>query len=248
MHAIYEGRISHTRLKPKAHKFSYAIRLLFIDLDNIQHAFKDSFFWSFNKPNLACFLRKDYFGNKKDNLKNSIIKLLTKRLGILSIRKVFLLTNARYFGYCFNPVSFYYCYDQNKKLEAIVTHITNTPWNENYAYVHDCRKQTKTIKRFKLKKNFHVSPFMPMNIQYEWSFNEPSDQIMIDMNNLQKKSFIFNVHLSLTRLEMNKQNLNKILFTFPSETFKTILAIYWNALLLRLKNIPFYSHPNKIAR
>ena len=73
----------------------------------------------------------------------------------------------------------------------IVSHITNTPWNENYAYVHDCRGLHQSMKSFDFKKNFHVSPFMPMNIKYEWIFSEPGEKILVSMNNIHKQEFIF---------------------------------------------------------
>ena len=125
----------------------------------------------------------------------------------------------------------------------IVSHITNTPWNENHAYVHDCRGLKQPMKYFQFQKNFHVSPFMPMDIQYEWSFNEPGEEIVVSMNNMHKKEFIFNASMRLHRKPLNNQSLNYLLFKFPPETFKTIMAIYWNALRLKFKRIPFFSHP-----
>jgi DUF1365 family protein len=63
------------------------------------------------------------------------------------------------------------------------------------------------------------------------------------MNNMYKKQFMFNASMKLKRKVLNSQSLNRLLFRFPPETLKTILAIYWNALCLKLKRIPFFSHP-----
>lgn len=243
MNAIYEGSLRHSRSKPKKHTFEYRVRLLYMDLDNVETMFSDNFFWSYNKLNVGCFLRSDYFGNKKTSLKKSIQDEIRKELNFNHHGKVYLLTSPRYFGYCFNPVSFYYCFNTKNKLEVIVSHITNTPWNENHAYVHDCRNLKTPIKTFEFRKNFHVSPFMPMDIQYRWSFKEPGDKIEVSMNNIHDKEFIFNASMQLQKKPLTKQSLNFLLFRFPPETFKTIVSIYWQALCLKIKGITFFPHP-----
>jgi DUF1365 family protein len=243
MQAIYEGTLNHTRTKPNKHAFQYRVHMLYLDLDDLVRTFSNKLFWSYNRFNLGCFLRSDYFGHSKNSLKKSIQDEIKKKLHFKHYGKIFVLTSPRYFGYCFNPVSFYYCFNLKNKLEVIVSHITNTPWNENHAYVHDCRRLKQPMKYFQFQKNFHVSPFMPMDIQYEWSFNEPGKEIIVSMNNIHKKEFIFNASMKLHRKPLNNQSLNYLLFKFPPETFKTIMAIYWNALRLKFKRIPFFSHP-----
>ena len=153
MHSIFKGTISHSRKKDAPHSFTYSTTMLFLDLDDIKNAFNQNIFWSYEKFNLASFHRKDFFGDSKQSLKSEIIKLLTKKLKVEIKGKIFLLTTLRYFGYCFNPVSFYYCYNKNKELVAIVSHITNTPWEERHAYVHDCRKikHTRTHRYIRFK-------------------------------------------------------------------------------------------------
>jgi len=243
MHAIFKGQVTHHRVKPKKHSFAYDVSYLFIDLEQIQTAFTGNLFWSLDKFNLAAFHRKDYLGDASEPLIDAVKNLIRQEINIEITGKIFLLTSVRYFGYCFNPVSFYYCYDDKEKLIAIISHITNTPWNEKYAYVHDCRNRTFKSEGISFKKNFHVSPFMPMNIDYKWIFTEPRDFLYISMDNFQNKEKIFNAGLKLKKSAWSHWELNKILFLTIPMSIKAIILIYMNALLLFLKRVKFYRHP-----
>ena len=243
MHAIYQGIIIHQRSSPKKHSFTYKTNMLYLDLDKIKEAFSDNFFWSYNKPNFASFYRSDFYGDKNKTIKKSIQTLLLKKINLNHKGKVFLLTTIRFFGYSFNPVSFYYCFDETEKIQAIVTHITNTPWKEKYAYVHDCRNNSSMSKIFKFEKSFHVSPFMPMDINYNWVFTSPKDFLYVSMDNLLKNKLIFNATLKMTKRAWTAYALNKILFLSIPMSIKAIILIYFNALILFIKKVKFYPHP-----
>ena len=217
--------------------------MLYIDLDKISESFAKNWFWSANKFNLASFKRSDFFGDTKKSIKNSINELLFETLQYKHVGKIFLLTNIRYFGYCFNPVSFYYCEDSKGKLIAIVSHITNTPWDEKYAYVNDCRDIPSSSKHFEFDKAFHVSPFMPMNMKYKWIFSTPKDFLFVSMDNIKKDTLCFNATLKLTKKAWTPQALNRILFLSLPFSIKTIFLIYWNAFFLAIKRVKFYPHP-----
>ncbi|MBA3696576.1 MAG: DUF1365 domain-containing protein [Methylotenera sp.] len=250
--AIYTGLIQHRRFLPKAHQFQYRVFMMFLDLDELPVLFDQNWFWSYLKPNVAYFKRSDYWGNTTQPLKDEILNKVEQEIGKRPLGKVCLLTNMRYFGHCFNPVSFYYCYAaDNQTIEAIVTHITNTPWGENYAYVHAGNADQNF--RFNFKKSFHVSPFMPMNIEYDWQFSSPAKKLHIFMQskltqNNQTEPKMFDATLTLQHLAITPKTINLMLVKYPLMTLKVITSIYWQALRLWLKRIPFYANDKIISK
>ncbi len=160
-----------------------------------------------------------------------------------------LLTHLRHFGFSFNPVSFYYCFDTSgEQVETIVSEITNTPWNERYAYV--LPREQSVIKaeklRFQFRKGFHVSPFMPMALQYDWKFSTVNEYLSVHMKNVTEGETLFDAMLLLKRQPINGLTCARALIQFPFMPIKVMSAIYWQALQLFLKRIPFYTHPSKL--
>ena len=129
---LYVGQVRHRRFTPKQHQFSYKLFLVYLDLSELTSVFDRFWLWSIEKTNIATFRRKDHLGDKKLPLDTSVRNHIEDETGRRPQGPIRLLTHLSYFGFRFNPVSFYYCYDENdEKLEFIVAEVNNTPWGEN---------------------------------------------------------------------------------------------------------------------
>jgi len=246
---IYKGWVEHRRTAPTSNRFRYRLFMLYLDLAELPAVFDGTPFWSGRRPALAWFKRADYLGPPHLPLDQAVRDLVEARTGRRPAGAIRLLTHLRYFGYCMNPVSFYYCFDAGgERLETVVAEITNTPWGERHAYVLAVDAQQGRIKHFRFAKDFHVSPFMPMQQEYCWSLNQPARNLFIHMTNAQRGAVLFDATLALRRAPLTRASLLGVLAVFPFMTLKVLLAIYWQALKLLLKRTPLYGHPQDITR
>lgn len=245
---IYEGQVRHRRFTPRSHEFSYALYLMYVDLDELPGLFDRFWLWSDRRFNLAWFRRQDHMGDPDRQLVEVVRDKLEDAMGKRPAGPIRLLTHFRYLGYGFNPVSFYFCFDdRDENIEAIVCEVNNTPWGEQHLYVlpeKDNLGKGGHLK-FLRSKEFHVSPFMPMDIDYDWRFSKPHDLLNVHMENYRKGDKLFDATLTLERTQITSASLARVLIQYPWVTVKVVLGIYYEALRLWLKKTPVYLHPDK---
>jgi DUF1365 family protein len=250
MHShLYVGQVKHRRYTPVPHDFCYRLFMLYLDLDELPTLFNRRWLWSARRPALARFRREDHMGDRTAELASAVRQFVAHETGITLKGPIRLLTNLRYFGVGFNPVSFYYCFDEaGDRVETIVAEVNNTPWGKQCCYIlpNAHNKGSDTIKHFLLDKRFHVSPFMGMNIDYDWRFKTPAESLLVHMQNYRQGEKLFDATLSLQQQPLNGINMAGVLARYPLMTVRIITAIYYQALRLWLKKVPFYTHPDKL--
>jgi DUF1365 family protein len=245
---IYEGQVKHTRTEPVLHRFGYRMFMMYLDLDELPVLFSKRWLWSAKRAAVARFRREDHLGAPDEPLSDSIRNLVERETGARPEGPIRLLTNLSYFGYCFNPVSFYYCFGADgETLQTIVAEVNNTPWGERDTYVlpDSMNVGQRGVKRFRPTKKMHVSPFMPMEVEYDWCFTEPSERLTVYMANSSDGKRMFDASIQLSRSEITGGALASVLARFPFMTVKIIAGIYWQALRLWIKRCPVYRHPGK---
>lgn len=248
---LYTGVIRHRRFAPRPHDFSYRIYLTLIDLAELPGLFDRFWLWSARRPALAWFRRADYHGDTARPLDAAVRDRVEQQTGQRPRGPIRLLTHIRYFGHNFNPVSFYFVFDESdSRLEYVVAEITNTPWDERHAYVlrlADAEHVGAQGFRWQFDKVFHVSPFLPMDMRYDWRFTAPGEQLAVHMENWRQGAVEFDATLTLRRVPITSGSLARALLAFPFITAQVSALIYWHALRLLLKRTPFFTHPKKLA-
>jgi len=245
---IYNGTIRHRRYTPFEHFFTYPLFMVYLDIGKVSNMVKKSLLWNVNKPALISFYRKDYHGNPSKLLDEAVRETILNKTGKKINGPIRLLAHLRYFGFCFNPVSFYYCFDESDtKLEMIMAEVTNTPWNERYSYIIDKKKLSGSKKSLiaELEKKLHVSPFWGMDHQYEWLFSEPEESLVVNMKNFKSGEKVFDATLTMKRNILSIKSLLSSVLRFPFMTLSIVYRIHWQAAKLWFKKAPFFIHPNK---
>ena len=252
--AIYVGHVRHRRREPR-HAFTFPMFMAYLDLSELDRVFSMTRLWGRSRLCPARFRREDYLRWKDLCLEESVRARVEEQTGHRPEGPIRVLTHLRYFGYNFNPVTFYYCFDRNESLEAVVAEITNTPWGERHSYVLDTRTARKAAPgaralRWKFNKDFHVSPFLPMDLGYDWTFTPPGAALFTHMNlksSRDGKLRVFDATLVLRRREMTPGLLRGLLVRYPLLTLKVIATIHLHALRLWLKGATVYAHPGHVG-
>jgi uncharacterized protein len=248
---LYEGSVRHRRHGTPNDEFHYQMFMVCLDLDELPDCFNGRMLWSARRPALAWFRRADYLGDPHMPLAQSVRELVAERTGQRLDGPIRLLTHLRYFGHCFNPVSFYYCYDRDDEhVQAVVAHVTNTPWGERHAYVmpieHTADHGTAKLMGGQFEKALHVSPLMGMEHTYDWRLTEPGERLAVHIASERPDGeVVFDATLSLERRELSAHELNRALTRYPLLTVRILARIYGHAARLRLRGARYFPHPRQ---
>jgi DUF1365 family protein len=216
----------------------------YICLEELPGLFDGHLLWSARGRAPAQFRRSDFLGDPALPLEDEVRRRIFEETGVHHRGPIYLLANLRYFGFNMNPIACYYCYSEDEsRLEYLVAEVNNTPWNERHSYVLPGPQQGKWL-RTEFDKQFHVSPFNPMDMRYHWRSSTPDHRLVLHLANTEQGRRIFDASLSLSARPMTAANLNRTLWRYPLMTARIALAIYWQALRLFIKGVPIHSHPD----
>ena len=239
---IYNGTVKHQRFKPITHSLNYKTFSLLIDLDEIENLTKNISIFSFNKFNVFSFYNLDHGARDGSSVKDWVLKN-TKKYNISNnITKIKLLCYPRIFGYVFNPLSIFYCYENNI-LRAIFYEVKNT-FNEQHTYIF--KVKDSNVVNQKCKKKFYVSPFMNMDTYYSFRLLNPNEKLSVSIKQTDKKDTILTAVQTGERKDFNLKQLVINFFRYPLMTIKIISAIHFEALLLWKKGAKYKKRDIKI--
>jgi uncharacterized protein len=244
--AIYFGTVGHRRFGPDARTFTPRLFLAYLDVDALPGALDDIPLWSARRAAPVRYHREDYFDCGTRPLGDAVRDLVQERLGWRPQGSVKLLAHVRTFGWLFNPLAVYYCWaPDGRSLDAVVLEVTNTPWGERTWYVFDARNG---VTEASTAKAMHVSPFLPMGLDYRVTWNVPGPEIAVRIEAERAGVKIFEADLALRRAPLDRKNAVRALVRYPLMTMRVSASIYSEALKLFIKRFPVYRHPEKHER
>jgi uncharacterized protein len=257
---LYEGSVRHRRHGDPHEEFDYPLFMVYLDLDELPGCFDGRWLWSARRAAPAWFRRVDHLGDPATPLADAVRELVHERTGVRAEGPIRLLTHLRYFGHCFNPVSFYYCFDaHDQHVVAVIAHVTNTPWGESHSYVMAIERPADhgsvAVIEGQVQKRLHVSPLMGMDHVYDWRLTEPAARLAVHIESRrtgaqgteQAGERAFDATLKLRRREISSWQLGRALARYPLLTIRILIRIYAQALRLRLRGASWFPHPDKRA-
>jgi DUF1365 family protein len=239
--ALYDGTIRHRRLAERSHSFCHRTSMLYLNLEEIDEVVGGVL--CRKRPGLVRFRRADYLGDPSKPLDSEVRELVRARLGVEATGPICVLTHARAFGHCFNPVSLYYCFDLCRgDLVALVADVTNTPWGERHAYVF---RGTSGVRRLvgTEDKALHVSPFMDMDVRYECHATLPGDSLFVYFRAAKVGVPVLDANLRMRRRPLTKRLLLAETLRHPGGSRLVLALIYLHAAVLWVKGVRMRSHP-----
>ena len=243
---LYVGSVVHQRHDAVGHGFRKSLYLSYLDLEELDGTLAASWLCGRERWRWLRFRHEDHLPAARGDapgrsLADAARDEVARETGRRPRGPVRLLTNLRCAGLAFNPVSFFYCFDEDgERLDAVVAEVSNTPWGERHCYVVD----RSGDERPEMPKAFHVSPFQDMAQRYRWRIDTPGETLRVGIENLAPGGRLFHAVLSLERRPWTTRALGRVLVRHPIMPAEVVASIYWQAAKLFLqKRAPFHPHP-----
>ena len=233
---LFVGTLRHRRKAPVAHAFTYPLFMALLDIDRVPELMQVSRVTSYNRWNWATFDDRDHLGDPTRPLRERLAVDAARHGIALPDGRIFLLTHLRYLGYCFNPVSFFYCFDAAERLQVVLAEVGNTFGGAHNYWL----RPDPASRRFRAAaaKSLYVSPFMPIELDYTFAFTPPASRLVAHMATVRAGAVSFDATLSLERRPWNATEIRRALRRHPAMTANVVAGIHWQALKLWWKGVP----------
>ena len=242
--AIYEGTVQHRRHVERAQEFTHSLALAYLDTAEIPDLLNGRLVR--RTPGALRYRREDYLGDPALPLDECVRATVAEHIGRRPTGAVRVLTQLRAFGHNFNPASFYYCFDDDDQLDAVVVEVTNTPWRERHCYVVDVA--SAATAHADIPKRLHVSPFLDMDQTYNFTLRPPSDSLFVHIENSQDGARVFDATLRLQRQPLDAATVRRITRRYPSPSRRALGLIYGHAVALRARGVKVRAHAPAVAK
>jgi len=238
--ALYVGHVMHHRLRPRVHRLRYRLFSVLLDLDDIDALSSRLRLFSRGRFNLFGFYDRDHGDGTEVPLRAQAEALLT-RAQISHGGPIRILTMPRLLGFAFNPLIVWFCYDRAERLCAIIYEVHNT-FGERHSYVLPVAPDPGDDVQQDIAKRFHVSPFLPMAMDYAFRVQPPGDTLSIAITARDAEGPVLFAIQRARRRVLTDAALLRVAFTHPLLTLKVVVGIGWEAACLWIKRVPVHDH------
>jgi len=243
---LYAGTVTHRRVRPRPHRLRYRVFWMLLDLDEIDRLPASLRLFSHNRFNALSFFDADHGDGSGRPLRDQVEGHLRAAGLATDGGAIGLFCMPRIFGYGFNPLSVYFCYQRDGSLAAMLYEVHNT-FRERHAYLIPVDRTAGTIIDQRCRKRFYVSPFMDMDMNYRFRVAVPDQRIAVAIRAADQDGLLLAAALSGDRLAMTDATLLRLLATHPLLTLKVVGAIHWHALRMVLKGFRLRPRPGPPA-
>ena len=268
---LYAGQVYHRRTRPCEHELRYSVFTLLLDLSEIDALTKRLWLFSRNRFNLFAFYDRDFGENRNERLTDYIARQLAQSGIHTTPTRVLLSCFPRVLGYVFNPLSLFYCLNDQGRCFAVVHEVHNT-FGERHAYVLSVEEAGLPLANVsadneaidkadgeaigdngdpvqwihqEADKELFVSPFARMGMSYHFRLNLPAEKQVVVIRASDSEGLLITASYTATRHVLSTSGLARFFIKVPLLSATVVVGIYWEALRLWIKGVPLIKHQPK---
>jgi uncharacterized protein len=235
---ILYATVGHSRITPRKNSFTY--KLFYLVTPITKECVSTPFGLSLDRFNILSIYTKDHGAHDESAWREWIESQCKDRgIPVSTDDDIVLISHPRFFGYVFNPISFWLILEKRSHLKAVLCEVRNTFGdNHNYLLAHDDGRKIQATDVFTSPKGLYVSPFNNMDGgRYKFSFDVTPQTFKTSIQYFEHDSRILQVYMSGNRVPLSTVRLFGAVLRYPLMTLAIIFRIHVQAVRLYFKGV-----------